>query len=90
MLTPYDFAMEEVSLAILRLADVLTAHDPSAIEQECAEARWVYQHVVDLYPKLQMQPAERDSLLAQLSLLGSQLDLCDRQLGPIPNAASPV
>ncbi|RPH56867.1 MAG: hypothetical protein EHM89_14780 [Acidobacteria bacterium] len=90
MLTPYDFAMEEVSLAILRLADALTALDPAAIEQECAEARWVYQDVVNLYPKLQMQAAERDSLLAQLSLLGSQLDLCDRQLRSIPNAASPV
>ena len=82
--------MEEVSLAILRLVDALTARDPSAIEQECAEARWVYQDVVYLYPTLQLQPAERDSLLAQLSLLGSQLDLCDRQLRPVPNAASPV
>ena len=82
--------MEEVSLAILRLADALTARDPSAIEQECAEARWVYQDVVHLYPTLQLQPAERDALLAQLSLLGSQLDLCDRQLRPVPNAASRV
>lgn len=90
MLRPYDFAMEEVSLAILRLADALTAQDPSAIEQECAEARWVYQDVVHLYPTLQLQPAERDSLLAQLSLLGSQLDFCEGQLKPIPNAASPV
>jgi hypothetical protein len=90
MLTPYHFAMEEVSLAILRLADALTACDPTAIEQECAEARWVYQEVVHLYPTLQLQPAERDSLLAQLSLLGSQLDLCDRQLRRVPNAASPV
>ena len=54
------------------------------------EARWVYQHVVHLYPKLQLQPAERDALLAQLSLLGSQLDLCDRQLRRIPSAASRV
>lgn len=90
MLTPYDFAMEEVSLAILRLADALTAQDPTAIEQECAEARWVYQNVVHLYPKLQLQSAERDALLAQLSLLGSQLDLCDRQFRPVPNAASRV
>ena len=90
MLTPYDFAMEEVSLAILRLADALTARNPSAIEQECAEARWVYQNVVHLYPTLQLQPAERDSLLAQLSLLGSQLDLCDRQFRSVPNAASRV
>ena len=90
MLTPYDFAMEEVTLAILRLADALTAHDPSAIEQECAEARWVYQEVVHLYPKLQLQPAERDALLAQLSLLGSQLDYCEGQLRRVPNAASPV
>jgi hypothetical protein len=90
MLTPYDFAMEEVSLAILRLADALTAQDPTAIEQECAEARWVYQNVVHLYPKLQLQSAERDALLAQLSLLGSQLDLCDRQFRSVPNAASRV
>jgi hypothetical protein len=90
MLTPYAFAMEEVSLAILRLADALTAQDSTAIEQECVEARWVYQHVVHLYPKLQLQPPERDALLAQLSLLGSQLDLCDRQLRRIPSAASRV
>ena len=90
MLTPYDFAMEEVSLAILRLADALTARNPSAIEHECAEARWVYQDVVHLYPTLQMQAAERDALLAQLSLLGSQLDFCEGQPSPMANAASRV
>ena len=89
MLTPYDFAMEEVSFAILRLA-ALTARNPSAIEHECAEARWVYQDVVHLYPTLQMQAAERDALLAQLSLLGSQLDFCEGQPSPMANAASRV
>jgi hypothetical protein len=72
--------MEEVSLAILRLVDAITADDPSAIEQECTEGRLIYRNVVKLYSTLQLQPFERDSLLGQLSLLGSQLDQCERQL----------
>ncbi len=77
-LTPYELAMEEVSLAILRLADALTAHDPTTIEQECSDARFVYRSMVQLYPKLQLKPTQRDSLLGQMALLWSQLEECRR------------
>ena len=89
-MTLYEFAMEEVSLAILRLADALTAGDAPAVEQACAEARWVYRTLVELYPRLQLQPCERDTLLGQLGVLGSQLDGCEEHLKRLVSAASPV
>ena len=76
-MTPYDFAMEEVTLAILRVVDALTAKEPFAIAQERAEARRIYLEMRELYPKLQLRAAERDSLLWQMSLLGSQLNQCE-------------
>jgi hypothetical protein len=69
-MTQYDFAMERVTLAILRVTDALTANDPTAIAQECKHARRDYEYVRRLYLKLQLQAAERDSLLAQMGLLG--------------------
>jgi hypothetical protein len=75
-MTQYDFAMERVTLAILRVTDALTANDPLAIAQECAHARQDYEYFRRLYLKLQLQAAERDSLLAQMGLLGSQLNHC--------------
>ena len=81
-MTPYDFAMEEVTLAILRLTDALLANDPLAIAEECAAARRVCGDMLRLYPKLQLQAEERDSLLWQMSLLGSQLDHCERFFEP--------
>ena len=79
-MTPYDFAMEEVTLAILRVADALTANEPFAIAQECTDGRRVYRYMRELYPKLQLQATERDSLLRQMSLLASQLNLCEAAL----------
>ena len=76
-MTPYDFAMEEVTLAILRVVDALTAKEPFAIAQERAEARRIYLEMRELYPKLQLRATERDSLLWQMSLLGSQLNQCE-------------
>ncbi len=73
-MTPYDSVMEEVTLAILRVADALTANEPFAIAQECTDARRVYRDMRELYPKLQLRAAERDSFLGQMSLLGSQLN----------------
>ena len=73
-MTPYDSVMEEVTLAILRVADALRANEPFAIAQECTDARRVYRDMRELYPKLQLRPTERDSLLGQMSLLGSQLN----------------
>jgi hypothetical protein len=68
--------MEEVTLAILNVADALIANEPFAIAQECADARRVYRDMWELYPKLQLRATERDSLLGQMSLLGSQLNQC--------------
>ena len=75
-MTPYDFAMEEVTLALLRVADALIANEPFAIAQESTDARQVYRDIPDLYPRLQLRATERDSLLGQMSLLGSQLNQC--------------
>ena len=75
-MTPYDFVMEEVTLAILRVADALIANEPFAIAQECTDARRVYRDMRELYPKLQLRATERDSLLGQMSLLRSQLNQC--------------
>ena len=76
-MTPYDFVMEEVTLAILRVADALIANETSAIAQECTDARRVYRDIRELYPKLQLRAKERDSLLGQMSLLRSQLNQCE-------------
>ena len=79
-MTHYDFAMEEVTLALLRVADALIANEPSAIAQESADARRVYRDMRELYPRLQLRATERDSLLGQMSLLGSQLNQCEAVL----------
>ena len=79
-MTPYDFAMEEVTLALLRVADALIANEPFAIAQESTDARQVYRDIRDLYPRLQLRATERDSLLGQMSLLGSQLNQCEAVL----------
>ena len=64
-MTPYDFAMEEVTLALLRVGDALIVNEPFAIAQECTAARRVYRDMLELYPKLQLRATERDSLLGQ-------------------------
>jgi hypothetical protein len=81
-MTPYEWAMEEVTLAILRLTDAMIANDRFVMAQECKEARHVYNDSLTLYPTLQLHAAERDSFLGQMSLLGSQLERCERLLRP--------
>ena len=81
-MTPHDLAMEEVTLAIRRLTDAMTANDSFLIAQECREGRRVYNGSLKLYPTLQLRAAERDSLLRQIGLLGSELERCERLLGP--------
>ena len=73
-MAPYDCVMEEVTFALLRVADALIANEPFAIAQESTDARRVYRDMRELYPKLQLRATERDSLLGQMSLLGSQLN----------------
>jgi hypothetical protein len=77
--TPYDLALEDVTLAILRLMDALATHDPGAIERECTEARWAHRSMVGLYPKLQLNPSERDLLIGQLDLLRILIERCERE-----------
>ena len=79
-ITPYDFVMEEVTLAILRVADALVANEPFSIAQECTDGLRVYRNIRELYPKLQLRATERDSLLGQMSLLRSQANECERLL----------
>ena len=79
-MTPYESVMEEVTLAILRVADALIANEPFAIAQEYTDARRVYRDIRDLYPRLQLRATERDSLLGQMSLLRSQVNQCERLL----------
>ena len=65
------------ALALLRVGDALIVNELFAIAQECTAARRVYRDVLELYPKLQLRATERDSLLGQMSLLGSQLNQCE-------------
>jgi hypothetical protein len=81
-MTRFDWAMEEVTLAILSLTDAMVANNSIEIAQECKEGRRVYRTLVKAYPRLQLRAAERDSLLRQLSLLGSQLSQCQSILRP--------
>ena len=81
-MTPFDWAMEEVALAIRSLSDAMMANDRVEIVQECKEGRRVYKNLVKAYPRLQLRAAERDTLFRQLSLLGSQLHQCQSILRP--------
>jgi len=71
--------MEEIGLALSQLAEAFTADDTTTIVQACSEARLAYRRMVHLYPKLQLDPTQRDSLIAQLALLRSRLDECERR-----------
>ena len=84
-LTAYDFAMEEVAAASSRLAHALSARpqkkraDAATIEQECADARSVYERMLHLYPRVRLDDAQRASLLKELGLLRSSLKKCEAQ-----------
>ena len=80
-LTPYDFAMEEVTDASSRLAHALSARtqrraDATTIEQECSKARLVYERMIHLYPRVRLDATQRVSLLKELGLLRSRLEEC--------------
>ena len=87
-LTAYDFAMEEVTAASSRLAQALlarplTSRDAARIEQECSDARLVYEKMIHLYPRVRLDTAQRASLLKELGLLRSRLEECkaDKRTG---------
>ena len=80
-LTAYDFAMEEVTGASSRLADALLARtqkriDAATTEQERSNAHLVYEKMIDLYPRVRLDTAQRASLLKELGLLRSRLEQC--------------
>src|SRR5678815_5112392 len=63
-LTAFDFAMEEVTAASSRLAQALlarplTSRDAARIEQECSDARLVYEKMIHLYPRVRLDTAQR-------------------------------
>ena len=81
-LTPYDFAMDEVTGASSKLVRALLARtlkraDATATEQEYSKARSVYIRMVDLYPRMRLDATQRASLLEELGLLRSRLEECD-------------
>ena len=80
-LTAYDFAMEEVTGASSRLGDALLARtqkriDAATTEQERSNAHLVYEKMIDLYPRVRLDTAQRASLLKELGLLRSRLEQC--------------
>jgi len=81
-LTPYQFSMEEIGFGLSRLAEALATDDTNRIAQACTEARLVYRRMAHLYPKLQLDPTKRDSLLEQLSLLRWRIEECELRTKP--------
>jgi hypothetical protein len=80
-LTAYDFAMEEVTGASSKLGHALSAHslksrDAATVEQECSNARAVYERMIHLYPRVRLDAAQRASLLKELGILRSRLEAC--------------
>ena len=85
-LTAYDFAMEEVTDASSRLSHALLARslnraDPVTTEQECSNARSVYDRMIHLYTRVRLDAAQRASLLNEMRLLRSQLEKCKSDAG---------
>jgi hypothetical protein len=81
-LTAYDFAMEEVALVSSKLARALLSRalnkgDVTAVERECAEARLVYEKMIDLYPRVRLDATQRASVLKELGVLRARLEECD-------------
>ncbi len=70
--------MEDVNGALLRVEHALTADDPGMTAHECSEVRVTYRRVKHLCPKLRLEPAQRDSLFGQISLLETLLEECER------------
>ena len=81
-LTAYDFAMEEVMGASSKLAQTLSAatvksRDAAKVEQECSNARAVYERMIHLYPRVRLDAVQRASLLKELGILRSRLEACE-------------
>jgi hypothetical protein len=83
-LSAYDFAMEELSVASSKLSRALLASTltkGAKPESECSEARRVYDKMIELYPRVRLDAAQRASLLQELALLRSRLEECEDEHG---------
>jgi hypothetical protein len=79
-LSAYDFAMDEVGVASSNLARALLARTitkGAMPETECAEARRVYDKMIDLFPRVRLDESQRASLLNQLAILRARLEECE-------------
>jgi hypothetical protein len=73
--------MEEVTgasskLGHAMLAPTLKSRDAATVEQECSNARAVYERMIHLYPRVRLDAAQRASLLKELGILRSRLEAC--------------
>jgi len=80
-LTPYDFAMDEVTGASSKLVRALLVRtlkraDATTTEQEYSNARSVYERMIHLFPRVRLDATQRASLLKELGLLRSRLEGC--------------
>jgi len=71
--------MEEVIGASSKLGHALSAptlksRDAATVEQECSNARSVYERMIHLYPRVRLDAAQRASLLKELGILRSRLE----------------
>jgi hypothetical protein len=50
-------------------------------ERECTQARLVYEKMIDLYPRVRLDDAQRASLLKELAVLRARLEEYEAQEG---------
>ena len=81
-LSAFDFAMEEVGVASSTLSRALlatTLAKGAKPERECAEARRVYDKMVELYPRVRLDESQRTTLLQELAVLRARIEECEPQ-----------
>jgi hypothetical protein len=77
--TAYDLAMEEIKTGSSRLARALLARtlkEGPMPEKECAEARRIYDKMVELYPRLRLDESQRTAFLQELAVLRARIEEC--------------
>ena len=77
-LTPYEFAMEDVNGALLRVKHALTADDPGVTAQECSEVRLTYRRIKHLCPQTKARTRAARLAFLQPSLLEIRLEECEK------------
>ena len=81
-LTPYDFAMDEVTGASSKLVRALLVRtlkraDATTTEQEYSNARSVYERTIHLHPRMRLGATQRATLLKELELLWARVEECE-------------